>query len=82
MNTLEEDYIDNVTIGDDTKYLVKGIGTYKIILKCEITLELKKVLYEPSIKRNLVSTSALEDEGYKVAFIEGKVLAWPKNSNI
>lgn len=36
----------------------------------------------PGIKRNLVSISALEDKGYRITFMEGKVLAWPKNSTI
>ena len=40
------------------------------------------MLYVPGIKRNLVSTSALEDKGYKVAFSDGKVLAWNKNSSM
>jgi len=30
------------------------------------------------MKRNLVSISALEGKGYKVAFSDGKVLAWDK----
>ena len=34
------------------------------------------------MKRNLVSISALEDKGYKVAFSDGKVLAWHKNSSM
>lgn len=40
------------------------------------------VLFVPGIKRNLVSISALEENGYRVIFMDGKVLAWPKNSTI
>ena len=58
------------------------IGTCTIHLKSRKTIELTKVLYVPSIKRNLLSISSLEAEGFRVTFIEGKVLAWPKNSNI
>lgn len=32
--------------------------------------------------RNLVSVSALEDKGYKVAFSDGKVLAWHKSTSM
>ena len=34
------------------------------------------------MKRNIVFISALEDKGYKVAFLDGKVLAWQKNSSM
>ena len=82
LESIKEDYFDDVIIGDDTKYLVRGIETCIINLKLGITLELNKVFYIPHIKRNLVSNSTLEDEKYRVTFIEEKVLAWPKNSNI
>ena len=45
-------------------------------------LHLSDVLYVPGIKRNLVSISSLKDKGYKVAFSDGKVLAWHKNSSM
>jgi predicted metallo-beta-lactamase superfamily hydrolase len=32
------------------------------------------------MRRNNVFISALEDKGYKVAFFDGKVFAWNKNS--
>ena len=40
------------------------------------------VLYVPRLKRNLVSILALEDKGYKVAFIDKKVLIWHKTSSL
>lgn len=73
---------EEVTIGDDTSYPIMGIGNCLIQLKSGITLQLSDVLYVPSIKQNLVSISALEDKGYRITFMEGKVLAWPKNSNL
>lgn len=73
---------EEVTIGDDSSYPVKGIGTCTINLNSGISLQLTNVLYVPGIKRNLVSISALEDKGYRITFMEGKVLAWPKNSTI
>ena len=40
------------------------------------------MLYVPGMKRNLVSISALEDKGYRVTFVDGKVLTWNKYSSI
>jgi hypothetical protein len=39
-------------------------------------------LFVPGMRRNLVSISALEDKGYKIAFSDGKVLAWHKNASM
>jgi len=36
----------------------------------------------PSLKKNLVSISCLEDKGDRVAFVDGKGLVWPKASSI
>ena len=79
---VERDTSIQVIIGDDACYLVKGVGTSSLHLDFNISLHLSDVLFIPGIKRNLVSISALEDKGYQVAFSEGKVLAWLKNSSI
>ena len=42
-------------------------------------LRLQYVLYVLDLKKNLVSISTMEDKGFKVAFIDGKVLIWKKN---
>jgi hypothetical protein len=36
------------------------------------------VLYVPGFKKNLLSISNLDKKGFKVAFIDGEVLMWPK----
>ena len=74
--------IYEVTIGDDSTHLVKGIGTCTIKLKFGSSIQLSRVLYVPGIKRNLISIPTLKDDGYRIAFMGGKVLAWPKNSTI
>lgn len=71
-----------VIIGDDASYSVKCVGDTSLQLDYGIPFHLSEVLFVPGIKRNLVSISALEDKGYQVAFSEGKVLAWSKNSSI
>lgn len=79
---VEKDSSKQVIIGDDASYSMKGVGTSSLHLDSSISLQLNDVLFVPGIKRNLVSISALEDKGYQVAFSEGKVLLWTKNSNI
>ena len=72
---VEKDSHLRVVLGDDANYTVKGSGATSLQLESNDTLHLSDVLYVPSMKINLVSILALEDEGYKVAFLDGKVLA-------
>ena len=37
------------------------------------------MLYVPDLKKNLVSFSTMEDKGFKVEFIDGKVRIWKKS---
>jgi hypothetical protein len=82
LDTLVENYDEEVTIGDDSNYPIKRIGTCTKNLKSTISLQLTGVLFVPRIKRNLVSISTLEDKEYRITFMEAKFLAWPKNSTI
>lgn len=79
---MEKESNFEVIIGDDALYSVKGFGATSLNLESGISLHLSDVLSVPGIKRNLVSISALEDKGYQIAFSEGRVLAWLKNSSI
>jgi transposase InsO family protein len=69
-------------LGDNARYIVKGVGTSSFQLDSDIPLQLNEVLYVPGMKRNLVFVSTLEDKGYKVTFSKGKFLAWHKNSHM
>ena len=71
-----------VELGDDSKYAVKGVGKTSFQLETGDQLHMSNVLYVPGLKKNLLSISALEDKGYRVAFMDGKVLTWPKESSI
>lgn len=82
LNSMKEENDEEVTIGDDSTHPVKKVGTCTIKLKSGVSLQLRGVLYVPGIKRYLVSISALEDNGYRVTFMDNKILAWPKNSSI
>ena len=43
---------------------------------------MKDVLYVPVLKNNLLSISALDAKGMRVAFVDGQVLMWPKGKTI
>ena len=79
---VEKDSRLHVVLGNDARYVLKGIGTTSLQLYSGIPLHLSDVLFVPGMRRNLVSISTLEDKGYKVAFSDGKVLAWHKNSSM
>ena len=68
-----------IILGDNATYPVKGTGTVTLHLNKGQVLNLQDVLYVPDLKKNLVSISAMEDKGFKVAFIDGKVGIWKKN---
>jgi len=71
-----------VELGDNHSYAVKGIGKTSIELEPDNNLHLNNVLYVLGLKKNLVSISCLEDKGDRIAFVDGKVLVWPKGSSI
>ena len=71
-----------VEMGDETSYSIQGIGSTSFRLDSSIELKITEILYVPSIKKNLLSVSALEDKGFKVTFMEGKALLWHKDSDL
>ena len=45
-------------------------------------MKMKYVLYVPGLKKNILSISALDKKGFRVAFIDGKFLMWTKGKII
>ena len=39
-------------------------------------------MFVPRLKKNLLSISALDAKGMRVAFVDGQVLMWPKGKSI
>jgi len=72
----------SVELGDNKSYLVKVIGLTSIKLESGSNIHLNNILFVPSLHKNLLSISCLEDKGDRVAFIDGKVAVWSKNSSI
>ncbi|KAJ0102106.1 hypothetical protein Patl1_04772 [Pistacia atlantica] len=59
-----------VFMGNRIKALVKGMGTYCLILNTDHNLDLLETLYVPSISCNLVSLSKLDISGFIIRFGE------------
>jgi hypothetical protein len=71
-----------VELGGKSTYPVEGIGQASVKLKTGKNVHLSNVLYVPSLEKNLVSISCLEDKGNIIAFVDGKVLSWSRDSSI
>jgi hypothetical protein len=71
-----------VELGDKSTYPVEGFGQASVKLESGNHVHLSNVLYVPGLEKNLVSISCLEDKGNRIAFMDGKVLSWHKNSSI
>ena len=60
-------------------YPLKGICIVTLHLNQGQTLRLQEVLYVLDLKKNLVPISTMEDKGFKVTFVDGKVRVWQRN---
>ena len=63
-----------VMLRDDSQYPIKGLGEASYKLDSGKPMKMKDVLYIPGLNKNLLSISALDKKGFRVAFINGKVL--------
>ena len=69
-------------LGDDYQYPIRGSGESSYKLDSEKSLKTKDVLYVPGLKKNILSISALDGKGIRVAFVDGQVLMWLKGNTI
>ena len=58
-------------MGDDARYVVKGVGATSFQLDSGKTLQMRDVILVPGMTSNLVVVITLEDEGYDVIFSKG-----------
>jgi hypothetical protein len=79
---IEKDSPQKVSLGDDYQYPIKGMGEATYKLDSGTPMRMKDVLYVPGLKKNLLSISALDKKGFRVAFIDGEVLMWSKGKTI
>jgi hypothetical protein len=59
----EKNFSQKVTLGDDYQYPIKGVGESNYKLDSENSIKMKGILYVPSLKKNLLSTSSLDKKG-------------------
>jgi hypothetical protein len=78
----EKNFPHKVTLGDDYQYPIKGVGESNYKLDSGTPMKMKDVLYVPGLTKNLLSISALDKKGFRVAFIDGEVLMWPKGKTM
>ena len=71
-----------INFGDNSTYHVKVFGFVSFRLDYGDIIHLHDVMHVLRLKKNLVSISALEDKGMRVAFIRAKVLTWPMESHM
>ena len=71
-----------VKLGDDYQCPIKGSGESSYKLEYGKSMIMKEVLFVPGLKKNLLSISALDAKGTRVAFINGQVIMWPKGKTI
>ena len=57
-----------------------GEASYK--LESDNSMKMKKILYVPGLKKNLLSISSLDKKGFSVSFVDGEFLMWSKGRNI
>ena len=70
-----------VKLGDDYQYPIKGSDESSYKLNLKNSLNMKNVLFVLGLKKNLLSISALDAKGMRVAFVDGQVLMWLKGKN-
>ena len=65
-----------------TRYPIKGSGESSYKLDSRKSMKMKDVLFVPRLKKNLLSISALDAKGIRLAFVDGQVHMWPKGKTI
>jgi hypothetical protein len=61
-------------VADGREAMVEAVGSLPLVLHDNFTLLLNNVLYVPSLQRNLISVSLLEDDGYECLFGNNKCI--------
>jgi hypothetical protein len=77
-NLTHKDSPHKVKLGDDYQYPMKEVGEDSYKLDSVNPMKMKEVLYVPGLKKNLLWISTLDEKGYRVSFVDGHVLMWPR----
>jgi hypothetical protein len=79
---LENKFSGKVTLGVDYQYPIKGVGESNYKLNSGTSMKMKDICYVLGLTKNLLSISALEKKGFRISFIDGKVLMWAKGKTM
>ena len=63
-----------VKLRDDYQYPIKGSAESSYKLDSAKSMKVKDVLFVQGLKKNILSISALDAKGMRVAFVDGQVL--------
>jgi hypothetical protein len=74
----EKEFPHKVSLGDHYQYPIKGMGESTYKQDSRTSMRMKDVLCVPGLTKNVLSISTLDKKGFRVAFIDGEVLMWPK----
>jgi hypothetical protein len=72
-NLIHKDSPHNVNLGDDYQYPIKGVGETSYKLDSRKAMRMKDTIYVPGLKKNLLLISYLDENGFRVAFVDGEV---------
>ena len=64
----------SLRVADGKEAEVKSVGSISLVLDSGFILRLNNVVYVPSIRRNLISVSLLDDDGFKCNFGNNKCI--------
>ena len=79
-SNLIENYTNlEIILRDNATYPLKGVRNVTLQLNQGNIIHLQEVLYVPDLKKRLISISVMEEKGFNVAFIDGKVHVWTGN---
>ena len=69
-------------LGDDSTYKIEGVGSTSLQLDSGTILHIDDILYVLGLKKNLLYVADLEDKGYRILFMDKKVLLWAKDEDL
>ena len=75
-------FTTQVELGDDSTYKIEGVGSTSLQLDSSTILHIDDFLYVPHLNKNIQSITVLQDKGYKVLFMDKKVLLWENNEKL
>jgi hypothetical protein len=75
-------FAEKVELGDENCYKIEGVDSISFKLEYGARLHVDEVLYDPGLKKNLLSVATLEDKGYWVISKDKKELLWAKGSHL